>query len=488
MGGKIFFMDLIKNIQSKYRKWERQKAIKILTTTDPEKIVAYGEKLLIKAFHRAAQRVPAYKGFLRKKGVVPQKIKDIESFRNYVPFLDKEIVFRNNDMEKLCVNGTLKNIKSFYSSSGYSGTFSFGLETEKSLRETAKLIDLFLDFQFKVCDKKTLLVNCLPMGVKIYSNLVKTAEPGVRSDVALALIKKLSKSFDQIIIVGENLLLKQLVEDGLEQGINWETLTVHLITGGEFVAENWRSYMAHLLTMDFDQPENGLIAINMGLSELSLSIFQENPATINIRRQLLKNQSFKAALLGTQKDNHPIPMVMQYSPINVFLETQVHSNGMKDLVVTTLGDVQMPLIRYQTGDFVGLLSNKKMKEILTQCNLGYLMPSFKFPFALIYGRFKGMKGEDNQEIFPEVIKEALFSDFNLACCITGNFKLKVISDHVLIEIQLKKRIESTTKLEYDFKKAIATQITSNFEVKLFPYHQFPYGLEVDYERKFKYID
>jgi len=326
------------------------------------------------------------------------------------------------------------------------------------------------------------------MGVKIHSSLVKTAEPGVRSDVALALIQKLKRSFDQILLVGENLLLKKLIEDGIEQGIDWGKMVVHLITGGEFIAENWRSYLAHLLGIEFEQPEKGLIAINMGLSELSLSIFQENPSTIKIRRQLLINRNFREALLGKPGDNYPIPMVMQYSPLNFFLETKAQLNGREDLVVTTLGDIPMPLVRYQTGDFVRLLSYKKMDEFLTQFNLNHLRPPVSFPFGLVYGRFRGVTIKDNKEIYPEMVKETLFSDYNLASCITGNFKLKAVSDHVLIEIQLKKGKEDSAKLESAFEKAIGTQVKVDFKVKLFSYMQFQSGMEVDYERKFKYID
>jgi len=481
-------MNLIKNIKSKYRRWERQKAIKVLTTTDPDKIVSYGEKKLIPSFYRAAKKVPGYKNFLSQKGIDPNKIKDIESFKSHVPYLNKEIVFENNDLKELCINGTLKDINSFYSSSGYSNKFSFGVETAKSIYEITKMIDLFLDYQFQVCDKKTLLINCLPMGVKIHSSLVKTAEPGVRSDVALALIQKLKRSFDQILLVGENLLLKKLIEDGIEQGIDRGKMVVHLITGGEFIAENWRSYLAHLLGIEFEQPEKGLIAINMGLSELSLSIFQENPSTIKIRRQLLINRNFREALLGKPGDNYPIPMVMQYSPLNFFLETKAQLNGREDLVVTTLGDIPMPLVRYQTGDFVRLLSYKKMDEFLTQFNLNHLRPPFSFPFGLIYGGFRGITLKDSQEIYPEMVKEALFSDYNLASCITGNFKLKAILDHVLVEIQLRKGVKDTPELASDFMKALSIYVKSKFQIRLFPYYQFPYSMEVDYERKFKHID
>lgn len=481
-------MNLIKSIKSKYRRWERQKTIKILTTTDPEKIEAYGEKLLIKAFHRAAERVPFYKNFLSQKGINPKKIKDLGSFQRNVPFLDKEIIFPNNDLEDICINGKLKDIKTFYTSSGYSGIFSIGVETEKSISDSANMIDFLLDYQLQASDKKTLLINCLPMGIKINSALVKVAETGVRYDAALALTKKLARSFDQIIIVGENLLLKELVEEGLEQGIDWKKMVVHLITGGEFIAENWRSYLAHLLGIDFEQPEKGLIAINMGLSELSLSIFQENPSTIKIRRQLLKNQDFRRALIKTREDNYPIPMVMQYSPQNVFLETEVQPDGREELFVTTVSDVKMPLIRYQTGDFVRLLSYKKMDEFLTQFNLNHLRPPFSFPFGLIYGRFRGITLKDNLEIYPEMVKEALFSDYNLVSCITGNFKLKAVSDHVLIEIQLRKGVKDTPELASDFMKALSIYVKSKFQIKLFPYYQFPYSMEVDYERKFRHID
>ena len=134
-------MDLIKNIKSKYRQWERQKAIKILTTTDPEKIVAYGEKLLIKAFHRSAQRVPAYKELLKKKGVDPGEVTSVETFKQIVPVITKEDIFPDYDVKDLCIDGRLDKMKNPMSSSGFSGVFSFGINTEENLRNAEKSID-----------------------------------------------------------------------------------------------------------------------------------------------------------------------------------------------------------------------------------------------------------------------------------------------------------------------------------------------------------
>ena len=100
-----------------------------LSTMDPEKIIAIGEYNLLRAFHRAAEKVPAYRKLLSERGVDPRKITTVEEFKDKVPFIDKERVFLKNELRDICVGGNLDDICSFYSSSGHSGVFSFGAET-----------------------------------------------------------------------------------------------------------------------------------------------------------------------------------------------------------------------------------------------------------------------------------------------------------------------------------------------------------------------
>lgn len=102
----------------------------------------------------------------------------------------------------------------------------------------------------------------------------------------------------------------------------------------------------------------------------------------------MNNEKVRSSLLGTKDDIYP--MVMQYFLLDVFLETKVQPIEREEVVVTLLGNVPIPLIRYRTGNIACLLSYKKVLQILIDCNCTHLEPSLKLPFGLICGRHKGL--------------------------------------------------------------------------------------------------
>ena len=95
---------------------------------------------------------------------------------------------------------------------------------------------------------------------------------------------------------------------------------------------------------------------------------------------------------------------------------------------------------------------------------------------------------NSDSIFPEEVKQGLYSDFNVAALTTGYFKISKESNIFLIEVQLKKGVENTFEIEEAFRKAIGIYLKPKFRLKLYYYEKFPYGMELDYERKFKHID
>jgi len=458
--------------------------------TPSQSLLKKSEELAILAFQRATEGVPTYKRLLQERDINPAEVKDIDTFKELVPIIDKKTTFiaYQDRIKELGINGDLEDVASILTSSGHSGSFSFGLITNKDLKEIGKLIDSTLDYHIGIAGKKTVLINCLPMGVRFPTKECVVAEVSVRSDMALALVRGFGRDFDQIIFVGENSFMKEVLEEGLEQGINWSSLDVCIIVGEEDFPENYREYIAYLLGKDLDKVDKIIVASSMGISEIGLSVFQESKDTIRIRRQAQRNSNLRYALFG--EDIEICPMLFHFYPTRTYVEEEPASydGEMKDydLVITNLDlQAKLPLIRYNTKDRGRIILYDKLAEILNRYKLQELLPELKLPLVAVSGRGKKIRHGDIN-LYPEQIKAAIYSDFELARATTANFKMKKKDSQVVIEMQLKKGTEKKGELQAKFSEAIFKYTGVQLEVILYPYHQFPYPL--DYERKFRYID
>ncbi|MCP5060991.1 MAG: hypothetical protein GY936_00810, partial [Ignavibacteriae bacterium] len=149
-----------------YTDWKRQKTLKFLIDSDPADIMAFGEKHLIPAFKRAATKMPAYSKLLRGNGVNHEEIKTVEDFKKNIPIFNKNDFFADNPIDDLCIDKNVYSMKLAMSSSGFSGVYSFGINTRQNEKKIAFSIDTSLEYIFKISKQKTFLVNCVPMGVK----------------------------------------------------------------------------------------------------------------------------------------------------------------------------------------------------------------------------------------------------------------------------------------------------------------------------------
>ncbi|WP_157238041.1 hypothetical protein [Desulfobacter curvatus] len=457
-----------------------------MATQSPEKIIADCEKKILKAFYRAAKNVPFYKKLLDEKKIRPETIKSLNQFTQHVPMIDKETVFPGNSLVDICYGGELDDVCLIYSSSGSSKVFSFGVETWKNRGNIAVGLEFLLDNVFRIFDRKTFLINCLPMGVKVFTRTIPVAETSVREDVIIALILKLKDEFDQFILVGESPFLKKVVEEGIKAGVPWKGLCVNCITGGEYIPETYRTYMSTLLGIEKGKPESGIFIVNMGLSELSLSIFSENVETINIRHAAIRNDQLRCRLAG--KESRVVPLIMQYFPQQTWLETLPDENGNPELIVSMLHpESKIPLIRYNTGDQVKLMSYSEMERILNEYGVGKLMPTFKLPFGIILGKKLSVIDEQSKEVSVTEIKEALYDKIDVAGKITGNFRLLTDNGKALLWVQLKSEVGNCNGLKEHIIDSISKYTSCLVAVELYPYDRFPYGLEHNFERKNPYI-
>jgi phenylacetate-CoA ligase len=469
-------------------KLERREAIAGLCNTPPEHFTTASELIAVKAFHRKIADVPGYREtFAARTGVSAESVIDIASFKKFVPITDKHATFCGDDLSTLCRGGTLDGVRSILTSSGHSGVFSFGVNTAENLANSARSIDTGLEYVFGVDQRSTLLINALPMGVKINTRAAVLAETSVREDMVFALIKKFANQFDQIILVAEGSFAKKIIEDGADyHDIDWGRLPVSLITGEEAIAENYRSYIASRIGVAKDDigPQK-LVMSSMGIAELDLNIFHETKDTIRIRRLAHHDPQLRRALFG---DGTTVcPMFFVYYPTRCYVETNPTQHVPGELVLSMLSDdMKIPLLRYRTGDVGRTFKYGEVVQILARH--GYVLsPELKLPFVAVYGRGACVSLGD-AELTPEEVKEALYADHVIASTITGNFKMTRADDgNVRIDFQLRKGKRRPPDAADRFLQNLANINPIAVKPVFIGYELFPRSMETDWERKFRYV-
>ncbi len=467
-------------------KLERDFSIKMLAKLSSEYLTFLSQKKVLKAFQRAAAMVPAYQHALKEKGIKAEDIQNLHTFLTKVPFLDKHNTFAKYEMKDLCAGGKLKNVHSLLTSSGHSGVFSLSVNTYDDIKYTPRAIDTVLQQLFDIDKKKTLILNALPMGVKVYTEACMLAETSVREDMIWALIQKFKMEVDQFILLAEGSFAKKVIEDGAAQkGINWSHININIITGEEGISENYRTYMAAQIGVKKENIYKGnkLIGSSMGAAELGLNLFHETRESIKIRRLAHENKAFRKALFG---DDGVCPMLFVYYPHKHFVEELKQEGVYYELAVSQLDDTALiPLIRYKTGDFGKILSRDFVADTLKQFEYEVDVSS-PLPFVAVSGRTKGVKIPKGT-LYPEQIKEALYSHVDIAKAITGNFQISQQGKNAQLEIQLKQSEKLTDSSIKILTKAIKTYSKLDVNVVCHSYENCPFGMNIDYERKFKYV-
>jgi len=450
----------------------------------PEGNAASREHPVLAAFGAAARRVPAYGRILADAGVKADEIRTLADFQSRVPVIDKHATFQRFPLADLCLDGDPGELGGVLTSSGHSGVFAFGLYDRVGTEMETARTDEALDMIFAVKSRKTLLINCLPMGVKVYTRACTLGETSVRADMATALVKQFAPHYEQIVLVGDAAFLKHVIELGAEQGINWPELLVHVIVGEEPLAENARSYLAGLLGIDPGDPRTGLIGSSMGVAELGLNLFFEIPPLVAVRRALHSNPALRRQLLGP--DAPCTPMVFAYDPRRIFVETDATGQ----LIFSTLDPQRrVPLIRYAPGDVGQVVSDPRLLAAASAAMEMKLDLPADLPIVLVFGRGHHVTaGNENEKVFPEQVKEGIYLIPELARKTTANFRLASGDEAATLRVQLAPGVDPAPGLAEQFAEEVARYTPAPLRVTCHRYEDFADGMALDYERKFAYID
>src|SRR3989344_5986884 len=203
-----------------------------------------GRARALSLFHQMAVRVPAYKDFLKKHGVDHKKISGINELKK-VPTIDKDNYLRAYSQEELCWDGNFSGKSwTISSTSGSTGKpFYFPRENSQDW-QYAVMAELYLRAYFDIQNKSTLYIVAFPMGVWIgglftYEALKIIAErgnyklsiitPGIHKAEIIEAVKQLGHDFDQVLIGSYAPFLKDILDDGIREGINWKDYNLGFI-------------------------------------------------------------------------------------------------------------------------------------------------------------------------------------------------------------------------------------------------------------------
>ena len=458
-----------------------------LADSSPADLLARGERKLLNAFRRAARCSPAYRQLLAEAGVDPATIRTPDDFRVHCPVLDKSATFGRFAVRELLADDIgVADVASVLTSSGHGGGgFALGLSTRSQLTDAAFTIDLGLDLAFDIDRRRTLLINCLPMGVTFQSDTVCVANVSVREDMACAIVKQAGDLFEQIVLCGDPLFLKKLCDYSQEIGLDWRRYRLNAIIGEETFTESFRDYLAGVLGIDPDDSGSGLIGSSMGVGELGLNLFNETRETVTLRRACARDPALRKRLLGSAASAMPVPTFMVYNPLRTHIEIlDPDTNGIGDLVVTMLDPaIPLPLIRYRTGDRARFVTANELEALASAIAPGFRPPAL--PVIALQGRSKDLLPWGGH---VDDFKDALYRHPAIARHLSGAHRIDGDAQQVRWQVQANRGagVELSELAGRLAEELVIRQPHIPIAVSCLAYDDFPYGKTVDYERKFVY--
>lgn len=387
------------------------------------------EDKVLNLFRDCVERVPAYRQFLHDHGVDPKQVHTFQDFQR-LPLVSKVNYMQAYSLPERCFGGDLRGADRVAVSSGSTGIPTFWPRSAAYELEVAVRFEQVFQDSFAADKRLTLAVVCFALGnwvgglfttsccwhlaQKGYPLLVAT--PGNNKAEIFRVVRELAPHFAQTVLLGYPPFIKDVIDAGAAEGINWSEYNPKLVFAGEVFSEEWRSLLAErvgALPGYFDT------ASLYGTADGGV-LGNETPFSIAIRRWLAQRPEAARTLFGEAR----LPTLVQYDPYSRFFE--VHDDT---LVVS--GENTVPLLRYHIADKGGLIGYADMWNFLRQhgvhslADLG-LDSSFQpraLPFVFVFGRADFTISYYGANIYPENVAVGLEQP-EIMAWVTGKFVLE----------------------------------------------------------------
>lgn len=444
------------------------------------------ERRALLVFHEAARRVPAYKDFLKKHRVAPEKIKTFKDFEQ-VPPMSKDSYLRKYPLEKLSLDGSLSRPLVWTSTSGSTGEPFYFPRGHQLDWESSVIHQLYLENGLRGSRAKgpTLVLVCFGMGVWIGGVLTYQAfemigrrtgrpisilTPGINKHEIFHALRSLAPHFAQTILVGYAPFVKDILDEASESGINLKKLHLRILNAAEAYTEKFRDYMVKKAVVE--NPYLDVMNI-YGTADIGTMAY-ETPTSILARRLAMKSKRlFDDIFTPIQKT----PTLAQYNPFFITFE----ASG-EDILLT--GSNTIPLVRYAIGDHGGVASFAEMTETFKRHGVDFPKAArrtlgagnvLELPFVYVYERKDFSTTLYGLQIYPETIREVLI-DKPHSAHLTGKFTLvtkfdRANNQYLEINLELKKNRKETKHLHgRTLKHIVANLHVKNSEFRELSHH------------------
>ena len=487
--------ELTNTISKTFSSFVPAEARKQLTKEGEQAWIKRGEDRALALFRAAAEHVPAYKRFLEQHAIQPAEIRTIKDFKK-VPLTNKENYLRAYPLAELCWYGDLNSSQMISVSSGSSGQPFFWPRAQILDAETALEHELFLASFFELDKRSTLFIVCFAMGMYVAGPItlssvvemsrkgypVTAVTPGYSPEDVLRIIPDLAGNYDQVVLAGYPPYIKEIIDQGIDHGIDWSKTNLRFLLAGEGFNESWRTYVAQRAggkspVQDF---------LNLYGSADAAVLAHETTASILVRRRIADDIKARGKLFSDER----LPSLLQYHPEHKFFE-EVD----EELIFTAPGGI--PLIRYNIHDRGGILTRQNIIDTIPE--LGEYFQQLEkdhklwnLPFVYVFGKSDQTVILYGANVYPENIKAALEQE-DVREQFTGRVVMYTDDDsnkdqRLHIEVECAPNIKPTNQLVQRMTQRIyETLIELNSEYRVVNggigdrtipnVHLFPYGDE-----------
>jgi phenylacetate-CoA ligase len=398
-----------------------------ITATNSEET----ETKLLSLFRSVVSTVPAYQAFLQERGINTESIASLADFSS-LPLTSKANYLSCYPLNQLCREGKLENCDFIAVSSGTTGKPSFWLRFLTDEFAIALRFEQVFRDSFQSQQKRTLAVVCFPLGTWVGGMFtasccrhlsakgypITVITPGNNKTEILRVVTELGTDFEQVVLLGYPPFLKEAIDTGINQGLDWSRYRVKLVMAGEVFSEEWRNLVA--ARVGCEDPRYDTASL-YGTADAGV-LGNETPLSINIRRFLAANPEISRNLFGESR----LPTLVQYDPNSRFFETW-------EGTLLFSGDNGVPLLRYHIADNGGIITYEEMLQFLQSHGfdpLKSLKAATKIrqlPFVYVFGRSRFVVSYFGANIYPENValglEKPLISDW-----VTGKFVMEIRED------------------------------------------------------------
>jgi phenylacetate-CoA ligase len=396
----------------------------------------------LELFHDAARSVPAYAAFLRSAGIDPGSVRSAGDF-DRLPLLTKDTYHRRYPLPELCRDGRLDGCDMVAVSSGSSGTPTVWPRSVLDERAVAYRFEQVFRDGFRAAERRTLAVICFALGswvggmyttaacrhlaAKGYPLTVVT--PGNDLAEILRVVGELGPLFDQVVLAGYPPFVKNVVDAGLAQGIDWQAFRVKLVLAGEVFSEEWRDLVGRRAGLTAPLADSASL---YGTADAGV-LGTETPLSVSVRRFLAGRPDALRELAGQAR----LPTLVQYDPMARYFQASGSS-------LLFSSDGATPLVRYHIADEGGLVGFDEMLAFCSRHGHDPLAEADKLaagqankqaalqagrpggaprlPFVYVFGRSLFTVSYFGANIYPENVTVALERP-DVSDWVTGKFVL-----------------------------------------------------------------